>query len=183
MSPGDVSSSEARSGRALGAACLASSSVLVALYGCTCAPPAGPPTTETCSGSSGLVATSVRIFRHGDAELVDGSVPPVFFGAQGGSHWGFDLLVAADGAGDCVEVSLEARESSPTGALVGSFSGGVRARLTPDGVRTAQIVIVPALSTGLPVVVTARAYGAVREITLCPDGGACTAGDAGPDAR
>lgn len=172
-----------RTTRALGLCCLALSIALAALFGCTCAPPEGPPSTETCSGSPGLVATSVRIFRHGGDELVDGSVPPLFFGAQGGSHWGFDLLVAAEGAGDCVDVSLEARENSATGALVGSFSGGVRARLTPEGVRTAQIVILPAFPTGRPVVVIARAYGAVREVTLCQDGSACTASDAGLDAR
>ena len=168
-----------RAALGLGALGLVLSLGLVPLLGCSCDPAPAPPSTETCAAVPGLVATSVRVFRHGGDELVDGSVPPQFFGAQGGSHWGFDLLVTAEGAGDCVDVSLEAHENSPTGALLGSFEGGVRARLVTGGVRTAQIVILPAFPTGRPVVVTARAYGAVATITLCTDGSSCVP-DAGP---
>ncbi len=163
----------------LGALGLVGTLSLVPLLGCSCEPAPAPPSTETCSAASGLVATSVRMFRHGGDELLDGSAPPQFFGAQGGSHWGFDLLVTAEGAGDCVAVSLELRDGSPTGALIASFSGGVRARIVAEGVRTAQIVLFPDFGFDGPVVAIARAYGAVATVTLCTDGSACVA-DAGP---
>lgn len=171
-----------RAALGLGALGLVLSLGLVPLLGCSCDPAPAPPSTETCAGEAGLVASSVRIFRHGGDELVDGSEPPMFFGAQGGSHWGFDLLVTAEGAGDCVDVTLELHEGSATGPVVGAFSGGVRARLVTGGVRTAQIVIFPSLTFTQPVVAVARAYGAVATVTLCTDGTMDCAPDAGPTA-
>lgn len=183
-SPGTGAVARARAvALGLGVCCGALALAAPPLVACTCDPVPAPPSTETCAPVPGLVASSIRVFRYLGDELVDGSVPPLFFGAQGGSHWGFSLLVAAEGASDCIDASLEAHENSPSGALLGAFSGGVRARIEADGVRTSQIVIFPTFATGRPVVLTARAYGAERTIVLCPDGTAC-APDAGlaPDA-
>lgn len=158
---------------AVGAASLVGSLATMALGACTCGPAPTPPSTDTCSSAPGLTATSVRLFRHGGDELVDGSPLPIFFGAQGGQHWGFDVLVAAEGASDCVEVQLELR-AVPGTRMVGSFSGGVRSHITSDGVLTSQIVVFP--SGGAferSVVATVSAYGATRTVVLCADGFDC----------
>ena len=107
-------------------------------------------------------------------------MPPVFYGAQGGSHWGFSLLVDADGAGECVRVSIELRDQTRDGALLGSFDGGVRANVVAEGVRTAQIVLIPTGPIDGRVMVIARAYGAETDAVLCLEGSSCVLPDAGP---
>jgi hypothetical protein len=148
------------SGLALGLGLVAASTAA-----CTSA---APPPMETCRPATGLDAVSVRLFQHDGDELLDGSRVPEVSG-PGGPHWVFDLLVSAEGAGDCVDVALELRAGSRDAPVAESFSGGVRSRIVATGVRTSQIVLspVPVSPSDVPVFATATAYGATRTVRLC----------------